>query len=73
LTGEQTSYDVIFHRLAASEYLKARRWYARQGGEPLGERFCEEVDESRVMIVAVAHAARRPAYWVRRRPPSPDE
>jgi plasmid stabilization system protein ParE len=110
LTDEQTSYDVFFHRLAAGEYLKARRWYAREGGNRLAERFRDEVDEaveriarnpeagaifrtayrwvrlhrfpyvlyyqildeSRLLILAVAHAARRPAYWIRRRRPSSD-
>ena len=110
LTDEQTSYDVIFHRLASSEYLKARHWYAREGGDPLADPFREEVDEavqriarnpeagaifrtayrwvrlhrfpyvlyyeildeSRVIILAVAHAARRPAYWLRRRRSSSD-
>ena len=104
MTDEQTTYEVLFHRLAASEYLKARRWYAREGGERLAERFRHAVDEAvdriarnpeagaifrksyrwvrlhrfpyllyyqllddtRVMVLAVAHAARRPAYWLRR-------
>ena len=110
LTDEHATYDVLFHRPAASEYLKARRWYAQEGGDRLADRFRDEVDEavqriarnpeawpifrksyrwvrlhrfpyvlyyqtldeSRVIILAVAHAARRPAYRVRRRGPSSD-
>jgi plasmid stabilization system protein ParE len=104
LTDDPARHEVLFHRLAASEYLKARRWYVREGGPPLADRFRDEVDkavqriarnpeawavfrnayrwvrlhhfpyllyyqildESRVMILAVAHAARRPGYWLRR-------
>lgn len=96
--------EVIFHRLASKEYLKARRWYDKEGGEQLAERFCGEVaeavdqiadnpaswpifrmeyrfvrlsrfpyvvyyhvlDATRVIVLAVAHAARRPGYWLRR-------
>lgn len=99
-----SGYEVIFHRLASKEYLKARRWYVKEGGEQLGERFCREVDEAveqiarspeswpifrmryrwlrldrfpyvlyyhvlddaQVIVLAVAHAARRPGYWLRR-------
>jgi plasmid stabilization system protein ParE len=98
------SYEVVFHRIASKEYLRARRWYVKEGGDPLGERFCREVDtavqqvaaspesypvfrqhyrwvrldhfpyllyyhildESRVIVLAVAHGARRPGYWLRR-------
>ena len=104
MTDEHATYDVLFHRIAANEYLKARRWYAQEGGDRLADRFRDKVDEaveriarnpeagaafrksyrwvrlhrfpyllyyhilddSRVMILAVAHAARRPAYWLRR-------
>jgi plasmid stabilization system protein ParE len=39
-------HDVIFHALAGKEYVKARRWYAKEGGGQLAERFCGEVDEA---------------------------
>lgn len=96
--------DVLFHRLARDEFLRARRWYAKQGGEHLADRFRNAIDaaisrivenpngwstfrqeyhwvrlksfpyvlyyqilpDSRILILAVAHAARRPGYWVRR-------
>lgn len=96
--------DVLFHRLARSEYLRARRWYAKQGGERLAQRFSDAVDDAvrriiespdrwptfrtkyhwvrlrrfpyllyyyrlpaeRLLVLAVAHSARRPGYWLRR-------
>ncbi len=102
--SNDNGYEVIFHRLASTEYLNARRWYLKEGGEQLAERFCREVDdavrqiarspqgwpiftkeyrwvrldrfpyvlyfhiidEQRVMVLAVAHEARRPGYWLRR-------
>ncbi|MFW6125278.1 MAG: type II toxin-antitoxin system RelE/ParE family toxin [Pirellulales bacterium] len=111
MTEEQTSHNVLFHRLAATEYIKARRWYAREGGDRVADRLRDEVDEavkriagnpylgstfrkayrwvrihrfpyllyyqildeSRVMILAVAHAARRPGYWLRRAREEPPE
>jgi len=100
-------HDVVFHRLAGEEYLKARRRYVREGGDQLAERFSHEVEEaaerivnnpagwptfrkkyhwvrlnrfpymlyyrvldgSRIIVLAVAHAARRPGYWLRRAAP----
>ena len=38
-------YEVTFHRLASNEYIRARRWYAKEGGEQLAERFRDEVDK----------------------------
>src|SRR5687768_6308796 len=95
---------VIFHHLAAKEYKRARRWYARQS-EKAAIRFVAAVDaavermvddplllpalddENRwirlrrfpyilyfritddvfIDIMAIAHTARRPGYWKRRR------
>jgi len=50
-------YEVTFHRLASKEYIRARRWYAKEGGEQLAERFSDEVDE------AVQRIARNPESW----------
>lgn len=104
MTDDETTYEVVFHRLAVSEYIKARRWYAKEGGDRLADGFRDELDEavqriaaspatgpifrkayrwvrlhrfpyllyyrildeSQVMILAVAHSARRPAYWLSR-------
>lgn len=95
---------VIFHRLAAEEYRKARQWYVRQSGVELSDAFRDEVDaavdriaenpetgalfrkkyrwirlhrfpyllyylilsDERILVLAVAHASRRPGYWLRR-------
>ena len=64
----------IFHRLAAREYRLARDWYtSRSAG--VGKRFTAAVGDAiarieqspeRILVVAVAHARRRPGYWRRR-------
>jgi plasmid stabilization system protein ParE len=106
VTPGPKGYEVLFHRLASEEYLRARRWYAQQGGNALAERFRNEVeaavemisrdphrwprfrdkyrslrldrfpyllyytvlDDSRVLVLAVAHSSRRPGYWLQRSP-----
>jgi plasmid stabilization system protein ParE len=111
LTDDQSTCEILFHRLAGGEYLKARRWYAKQGGGQLADRFRHEVDEAiqriarnphacpifrtayrwvrlhrfpyllyyqildewRIVVLAVAHAARRPGYWLRRAKEKPPE
>jgi plasmid stabilization system protein ParE len=95
--------EVIFHRLAAQEYLAVRRWYAQRSPQ-VAQAFADEVDRAaekiaanpgqgpvfrqryrwvrtrrfpyllyyhvldanRVLVMAVAHARRRPGYWQRR-------
>jgi toxin ParE1/3/4 len=100
-------HHVIFHLGASAEYLRARRRYAKQGGERLAQRFVDEVDQAveriaesperwpifrvryhwvrlhrfpyllyyqvlddvTILVLAVAHASRRPGYWLRRAVP----
>lgn len=94
---------VIFHRLAAREFVAARRWYARRSaaatrrfltalatvvqaidinptaGSPLLGPYrwmrvprypyllyYEQTGATTVKVYAVAHASRRPGYWLRR-------
>jgi plasmid stabilization system protein ParE len=38
--------EVLFHRRASHEYLRARRWYAKHGGEQLAKRFTAAVEEA---------------------------
>jgi plasmid stabilization system protein ParE len=50
---------VVFHRLAAEEYRKARRWYARRS--PMtAERFVQAVDRAIERVLADPEAW--PAY-----------
>src|SRR5437868_3640695 len=97
--------DVLFHRLASQEYLKALRWYARRSPR-ITQAFRDAVDQTvqriatvpdqgssfrtrfrwfrvprfpyllyyvpinstQIVVMALAHARRRPGYWIRRRP-----
>jgi plasmid stabilization system protein ParE len=38
--------EVVFHRLARSDYVKARGWYLKEGGEVLAASFVREVDNA---------------------------
>jgi toxin ParE1/3/4 len=94
---------VLFHRLAAQEFVKARRWYGRRNAQvearfvtavadtlavleanPLlappyqGNHrwqrvrrfpyviYFEPITAGTIYVYAVAHARRRPGYWLRR-------
>jgi hypothetical protein len=94
---------VLFHRLAAQEFVKARRWYGRRSAQaesrfvaavtdaltfieanPLlasayqGNHrwqrvrrfpyviYFEPITAGTIYAYAVAHARRRPGYWLRR-------
>src|SRR5437870_2574815 len=60
--------EVLFHRLARAEYLRARRWYAKQGGESRAERFRDAINAAVQRIIESPDrwpVFRNKYHWVR--------
>ena len=49
-----TTRLVEFHRLATKDYVRGRRWYFKEGGDPLEQRFVDAVESATERIATAA-------------------